>query len=221
MLRSGHIGKTMPSERRFKGWRRRMTRRGFAGVILAFVLGALSACSVVAGGGVAVALIGISALTTQCYDYLDVTVLDSNGRKTCAATVTASRAKSSEHFELESCFYTPLSDGHWTLRATLAGNADAVSELDVEHKDDCTRHTQSVELTLGASSVQRVPRFTSVPATPAVSSAPASSVFPPQVNAAPSASSATPLSGAAGAENSGAAGAPPIGVFPNQPEPSP
>ena len=65
-----------------------------------------------------------------------MTVLDAEGRKTCAATVTASNGKS--QFELASCYYTPLSDGRWTLRASLPGFPDAVSTVVVEHEHDCT-----------------------------------------------------------------------------------
>ncbi len=209
---------------------RRLTRRRFRGaiwfVILALVLNLLSGCTAVVGGGVVAVLVGISALTSHCYDYLDVTVLDAQGRKTCAATVTASRDKSSEHFELESCYYTPLSDGHWTLRASLPGSDDALSVVEVEHKDDCTRHVQSVELTLDVAGTPRAPApaISATIQTAPPTAATGSSVFP-QGNTPPSTPPSAPAASAAGgASNStppSAAGATSIGVFPNQTQPSP
>ncbi|MET0793529.1 MAG: hypothetical protein ABW061_18555, partial [Polyangiaceae bacterium] len=136
----------MLGDRRDLGWR---SRSAVWGMVLALLLSALSgACTVAVGGGAVAALVGIGVLSSHCYDYVDVTVFDVQGSKTCAATVTASRKDSSEHFELESCYYAPLSDGQWSLRATLPGRADAVSTVEVEHKDGCTRHVQSLELTL-------------------------------------------------------------------------
>jgi hypothetical protein len=194
---------------------------------LVSVLGALSACTAVAGGGVVAVLVGIGALTAHCYDYLDVTVFDAQGRKTCAATVTASRNKSSEQFELESCYYTPLSDGRWTLRASLPGTSDVETVVDVDHEKDCTRHVQSVELTLntGVPPARAVrPALAPTPAISATISAPApvaSGVFPqlvtpPTSTAAPS---ATPGAGAAAGAASDVApasgGASSLGVFPN------
>jgi hypothetical protein len=194
--------------------------RGLLACVL--LMPVLSACTVVAGGGVAVAVIAIGALTSHCYDYLDVSVFDAQGRKTCAATVTATNGGS--EFELQSCYYAPLSDGRWTLRASLPGMSDAMTTVEVEHKDDCTRHTQSVELSLGVPgaaprSVAPAPVNSVKPAPvapPAVngapaSSAPATSTVP--VPAAPPAlaTSAVPTSSAAPATSA----APPVGAFPN------
>jgi hypothetical protein len=203
----------------------RCSRNALWFVVLVPMLGTLSACTVVAGGGVVAALVGIGALTSHCYDYLDVTVFDAQGRKTCAATVTATRSSSAEHFELESCYYTPLSDGRWTLRASMPGSNDVQTIIDVDHKNDCARHVQSVELTLDA--VALPPRAAApAPAISATIVAPptvASSVFP-QATTPPPASLAAPSampassSGAAGASSNdapSAAGAPSVGVFPN------
>jgi hypothetical protein len=118
--------------------------RGVLAASLLFL--ATSACTAVAGGAAALGLIAVGALTSRCYDYLDVTVLDADGHKTCAATVTASNGKS--QLELTSCYYTPLTDGRWTLRASLPGLSDAVSKVEVDHAHDCIRHVQTVELTL-------------------------------------------------------------------------
>lgn len=213
----------MLADRRLTGQR----LRGAVGfVVLVFALNALSGCTVVAAGGVLAALVGISALTSHCYDYLDVTVLDAEGRKTCAATVTASRDQSSEHFELESCYYTPLSDGHWTLRASLPGNSDAVSAVEVEHKDDCTRHVQSVELTLNGAGTARAPApvfsATSQPPPPTAPTPPnALPQGPPLPSTAPAAPASAGAGGASNAAASSTAGAPSVGVFPNQPPSSP
>jgi hypothetical protein len=208
---------------------RRVVGRRFRGglwcLVLVSVLGALSACTAVAGGSIVAVLVGVGALTSHCYDYLDVTVFDAQGRKTCAATVTASRQKSSEQFELESCYYTPLSDGRWTLRASLPGSNDVETVVDVDHEKDCTRHVQSVELTLAA--VGSRPRAaTPAPATSGATATPApaaSSVFP-QLVTPPSVSTAAPSSmpdtnAAAGASSISVppvGGATSVGVFPNQ-----
>ena len=134
---------------------REMSGRGPVGNLKAVLFGVallflLNSCTAVVGAGAAAALIGIAALTHSCYDYVDVTVLDSTGRKTCAATVTATNGK--HQLELQSCYYSPLTDGTWTLRATQPGARDAVTTLVVEHRRDCTRSVQSVELTLRSAS---------------------------------------------------------------------
>jgi hypothetical protein len=213
-------------------------RRRFRGALgfaaLALALCASSACTAVVAGGVAVALVGVSALTSHCYDYLDVTVFDEHGRKTCAAKVTAHRNQSSESFELQSCYYAPLSDGHWTLRATLPGRHDVETVVEVDHKHDCTRHVQSAELTLEAlgakpENVGAKPTMAGPAPIPAVSAQipasalPASSASlpantPPSTSAAPP--SATPSSSTAPSAPSTvlptSGGATSIGVFPNQ-----
>ncbi|MEO6601764.1 MAG: hypothetical protein ABIQ16_17940 [Polyangiaceae bacterium] len=205
----------------------RRVRNALWFVVLVLVVGSLTACTVVASGGVIAAIVGIGALTSHCYDYLDVTVFDAQGRKTCAATVTASRNKSAEHFELESCYYAPLSDGLWTLRATMPGSKDVETVVDVEHKNDCTRHVQSVELTLDAGGLP--PRAGSASAISTTIAAPkpvASRVLPQAITPpppSPAAPSAMPASdGAAGASSdaASAAGSPPVGAFPNQTESS-
>ena len=196
------------------------SRRALWFVLL--VSSALGACTVVAGGGVVAVLAGVGVITSHCYDYLDVTVFDAQGRKTCAATVTASRNDSSEHFELESCYYTPLSDGRWTLRATLPGSTDVVTMVDVDHEKDCTRHVQSVELTLTSAGAAPKAPTPAISATIVAPAPVASSVFPQGVTPSSSnagAASVGPASDAA-AGASGSGGATSIGVFPNQSESS-
>ncbi len=77
--------------------RRGLAQGTLAASLLVFVT---SACTPLVGGAVLLGLVGVGVATSHCYDYLDVTVFDAEGRKTCAATVTAS--KGGEHFELDS-----------------------------------------------------------------------------------------------------------------------
>jgi len=167
----------------------------------------LSACTPLIGGAALLGVVSIAALTSRCYDYVDVTVLDADGRKTCAATVTASSGGSP--LELSSCYYTPLSDGRWTLRASLPGFPDALSTVEVDHAHDCTRHVQSVELTLNRAPV----------AQPVPSSAPANTsplpVTSPAPSAAPPSSAPAPALDPAAAGSANSAGAP-VGVFPDR-----
>jgi hypothetical protein len=116
---------------------------------LAGLLLTLNACTAAVGGGVVALVVAIGAATSHCYDYLDVRVVDGQGRKTCDARVVA--ANGGDQFELKSCYYAPLTDGHWTLRASLPGYPDAVSSVDVLHEHGCTRYVQSLELTLTQS----------------------------------------------------------------------
>jgi hypothetical protein len=186
-----------------------LARGAFSAAVLALTI---SACTPLWGGAALLGLVAIGTLTSPCYDYLDVTVLDADGRKTCAATVSARSGGS--QFELGSCYYTPLSDGRWTLRASLPGFPDAVSTVEVDHAHDCTRHVQSVELTLNrpGSSATRPLRPTppdlalpppvtpatpgQAPATPPAATPPASSSpSSPAAPTAPPASSATPSVG--------------------------
>jgi len=185
----------------------------------------LSACAPVVGGGVLVAVVAVGALTTHCYDYLDVSVFDAQGRKTCAATVTASNG--GDQFELKSCYYTPLTDGHWTIRANLPGFPDAVGSADVEHENDCTRHVQSMELTINP--VGAAPAATSpglgAPLLPAPPPAPPNgSAAPPGASAVavpPSPAPAAAASSVSPAPAPATSAAPSVGVFPDAAHPSP
>jgi len=183
----------------------------------------LSACTPVFGGIALLGVISVGALTSRCYDYVDVTVLDADGRKTCAARVTASKGKS--QFDFPSCYSAPLTDGQWTLRASLAGAADAVSNITVDHTHDCTRYVQSLELTLHrVDSASPRPAATSpavpVPVAPPAPSSPAATptttatagATPPPV-AAPSAPGAPPSTSPSVAPMPSAT--PPVGVFPD------
>lgn len=147
----------------------RSNNRGRAAVLRGafsalFLLAGLNACASVAGGAALLGAVGLAALTSRCYDYVDVTVLDAEGRKTCAATVTANNGKS--QFELPPCYNASLTDGRWTLRASLPGSRDATTTVVVDHEHDCTRYVQSVELTLNRADAptQTRPPF-SVPST--------------------------------------------------------
>lgn len=137
-------------------------------------------------------VVAIAALTSHCYDYLDLTVFDAQGRKTCAATVTAST--DGDHFELGSCYYAPLTDGVWTLRAALPGYKDATTTVPVEHAHDCARHVQSVELTMNP--LQPLASPGSAPAIRPDLAPPAAPVLPPAPPAPPVSPSALPSAGA-------------------------
>lgn len=186
----------MVSEARDK----RNLARGVLGASLLLLFTTACAPALV-GGGIIATAVGVAALTSHCYDYLDVTVRDAEGRRTCAATVTASAQ--GDQLELTSCYYAPLTDGRWTLRASLPGSVDAVSTVEVEHRSDCIRHVQSVELTLkrpGSAPVIPAPASASPPAAPPAPSPalpePASPAAPPPAPAPepPSSSSAAPVS---------------------------
>jgi hypothetical protein len=222
----------------FGGWRGKRYR---GTLTLALCLPLLSACAPAVGGGVLVTVVAIGALTSHCYDYLDVTVLDAQGRKTCDATVTASNG--SDEFELKSCYYAPLTDGRWTIRAHAPGFVDAVGNAQVEHADDCTRHVQSMELTLAAPGAE-LPRGAApalppappppgpTPPPPAAPPPPPAPSPPPIAPAPPAAPAPAPSPSAAPAPSatgpasppapSAPSAAPPVGVFPDQaPRPSP
>jgi hypothetical protein len=192
----------MPSDRRGL-WRQ--IRRTVLWAACAAFIPTLAACTAAAGGGVLLGVVAIAALTSHCYDYLDVTVFDGQGRKTCAATVTAKNG--GEHFELSSCYYAPLTDGVWTLSASLPGYPDATTTVPVEHANDCTRHVQSVELSLNTPGSAPASRAAVLPLAPpapppplAPATAPVSAPIPNPAPAAPPASSAVT----------------PVGVFPEQ-----
>ncbi|HEX2670255.1 MAG TPA: hypothetical protein VHM25_05255 [Polyangiaceae bacterium] len=195
--------------------------RGALGAVL--IVAGLNACTSIAGGAALLGAVGIAALTTRCYDYVDVTVLDADGRKTCAATVTASNGKS--QFELSSCYYASLTDGRWTLRASLAGTRDAQTTVVVDHEHDCTRYVQSAELTLNRADAAPTPASRPLPTPPAATSAPQ----PAPPHSAPSSSSQHPTPSAADSAPASSAAAPgsatpsgsatpPVGVFPDSPQ---
>lgn len=185
----------------------RWTRQVLAAGLL---VAGLSACTALAGGAAVLGAVSIGVLTSRCYDYVDVTVLDAEGRKTCAATVTAS--KGSSQFELPSCYYGALTDGLWTVRASLPGSGDATAQVQVDHTNDCTRYVQSLELTLkpkGAPTSLLAVR--PVPAAPTQApTAPSASTISPTQSAEPPASSAAPASAPPTSSVT-----PPVGVFPD------
>jgi hypothetical protein len=157
-----------------------------------------------------VGVVAIGALTSHCYDYLDVTVFDGQGRKTCAATVTAKNG--GDHFELSSCYYAPLTDGVWTLSASLPGYTDATTTVPVEHNNDCTRHVQSVELSLNAPGSAPASRASlSLPAQPPP---PPAQPPPPAASAAPATTTATPTPSAEPSAPPASSAVTPVGVFP-------
>lgn len=199
--------------------------RGFRGSLRQVFIGALltvglTACTPVAGGIALVGLVSLGVLTSRCYDYVDVTVLDAEGRKTCDAIVTAQKGKS--QLELTSCYYASLTDGRWTLRATLPGSSAAVTTINVEHPHDCTRSVQSVELTLHRAEAPRPTPLAPAPTPAQPPTAPPAAAPPP---IAPPSSSAPPTppttDGPAPSNPSPVSSAvPPVGVFPDAGGPS-
>lgn len=191
-----------------RGGLKRGVRAGLALSLLALLA---SACAPVFGGGALVVVVGLGALTSHCYDYLDVTVLDDQGRKTCAPVVTASNR--GDEFELKSCYYAPLSDGIWKIRARLPGFPDATSIVVVDHSNDCTRHVQSMELTLTppkAAAPMPVPAAPPPPPPPA------------PVITVPEPATAAPPAPPAPAPATSSSAAPAVGVFPDSaPSPAP
>jgi hypothetical protein len=161
--------------------------------VLVLLLGA-TGCTAAVGGGVLLAAVGTFALTSQCYDYLDVTVYDANGRKTCDAIVTAKSSAGSE-LELTSCYYTPLSNGNWTLRARLPGFPDVSSQVQVDNRKECIHHVQRIELSITAHAATAPNVSAPLPSTPPTSApvapdseasggAPPTNAFPDQGDAA-------------------------------------
>ena len=214
LARCGAIAGGMACENRGRG---RLARRA-AGTGLLLLL--VTACAPLVGGIALVGAVSIGALTTRCYDYIDVTVLDAEGRKTCAATVTASDGHS--EFNLESCYYAALTDGRWMLRASLAGAPVAVSTVVVDHTHDCTRYVQSVELTLAPPNSPR-----SRPAVPSVPSAMPSPVpaQPAPTSTAPSSPESAPVPATTDSSHPPSAppapsASPPVGAFPDSSETS-
>jgi hypothetical protein len=195
--------------------RRGRSRLAPGALVASLLVLSTTACTSLVGGAAFLGLVAVGALTSRCYDYLDVTVLDADGRKTCAATVTATNGKS--QLELTSCYYSPLTDGRWKLRARLAGFSDALSTVEVDHANDCTRHVQTVELTLhrpGAVPAPRrvVPAPAAVPLPPSATAPPAAVPIPPTLPEGPAAPSSTAPSSALPASS-----APPsVGVFPDR-----
>ncbi len=199
--------------------------RHIAGALaLTFLLPALGACAPVVGGGVLLAVVAIGAATTHCYDYADVTVYDPTGHRTCAATVTAKSG--GDEFELKSCYYAPLTDGVWTIRASLPGLPEAKTTVQVDHANDCTRHVQSMELTINAgSSAAPAPALPPPLPPPPASPAPLAPVAPPApdqpASPAPVPSGVAPAPTTAAPAPAAPTGAPPaqppVGVFPEAP----
>ncbi|MEI9948595.1 MAG: hypothetical protein WDO74_06320 [Pseudomonadota bacterium] len=147
-----------------------------------------------------------------------MTVLDADGRKTCAATVTVSNNGGGQ-FELTSCYYAALTDGRWTLRASLPGFADAVSTVEVDHAHDCIRHVQTVQLTLNRTGARLAPKPVLSPP-PAVAlpplatpPAPAPAPAPATTSTVPEAAPAAP--GSAAPPSAASSVTPPVGVFPD------
>ncbi|HEY6079228.1 MAG TPA: hypothetical protein VIW29_10520 [Polyangiaceae bacterium] len=161
-----------------------------AGAVLALTTGCAMGVGAAAGGALLVA--GI--LSYECYDYVTITVIDeATGDKTCAAKVTVTEDGSEQ--ELGSCYYAPLTEGHWTVRAALPGRPAVTTSVDVTDSKGCQPSVSTILLTIpapGATSgprrlVPAGPASPAPPASPATAPAPAAPPAPtPEVPSAPS-----------------------------------
>jgi hypothetical protein len=178
------------------GRARRLTRCAVRLVALSGLALTLTSCASAIGVVAVVGVVGVGLLTHKCYDYLDVTVYDSTGRTTCNAEVLAEQNGDSVH--LTSCYYTPLGDGTWTLRARYPGMPDVTSTVIVDHSSGCVGHVQSATLTLAAPIPRVLPAPSSYelppppPPPPAQAAPPLRSVSPPPAAPAPTAPGTAP-----------------------------
>lgn len=159
-------------------------------VRLASILGLtllLPNCTSVVGLGIVAGVTGAAVLASDCSDFIDITVRDVSGSRTCEATVTATR--NDEQEQIMPCYHARLGDGAWQIRASLPGRADAVTALTIKREGKCGRTVQSVELwlqPLGYAPVVATPLAPSAPP-----SLPAPPPAPPATQSAPTASPST------------------------------
>jgi hypothetical protein len=187
------------------------TRARLATILSLAVL--LPSCTSAIGVGVVVVATGAAVLAADCSDFIDITVRDVSGGRTCDATVTA--IKGDERVEIQPCYHARLGEGVWQIQASLPGRAAAMTTLKLERGEECGRTVQSIELWL--QPVGYVPSPPSAPPTvappptappppaalpppppapsaapPPTSTAPAPAQPPPPPPAAPTPSAAPP-----------------------------
>jgi hypothetical protein len=114
----------------------------------ALLLISCSGCSVAIGAATGLVLIGVGALTSGCYDHVEVGVRDARGVPLCDAEVIA--VQGDDEVELTPCFSTALSAGNWQIQARY-GQATAVSQLSIPEERECGRTVYRIELTLAAA----------------------------------------------------------------------
>jgi hypothetical protein len=107
----------------------------------------LTGCASLAGAGVAAGLVVLGVVTHECYEYVDIKVIDgSTGNKICDAEVTAERDGDVD--TLGSCYHASLTEGRWNLTATLPGRPPAKTSLVVAESESCEPVVATVVLTI-------------------------------------------------------------------------
>ena len=155
----------------------------------------ITSCNAVVGAGAVVVLGGVGFLASQCYDRVQVRVIDpATGSSTCDAEVSVASADGSER-RVRPCYNTALTEGTWRIIARQPGYVAASSEVTVaEREGACPHYTHSVQLTLrreGEPATAPIARSRSAPPAPAPSSptsdleSPPARVVPPPIPGVP------------------------------------
>jgi hypothetical protein len=155
-----------------------MRRRARLATILTLAV-LLPSCTSAIGVGVVVVATGAAVLAADCSDFIDITVRDVSGGRTCDATVIA--VKGDEQVEILPCYHARLGEGVWQIRASLPGRADAMTTLKLERGEQCGRTVQSIELWLQPPGYTPSPPF----APPSVAPPPPPPVAPPPATLPP------------------------------------
>jgi hypothetical protein len=109
----------------------------------------LTSCNALVGAGAVVVLGGVGVLASQCYDRVQVRVIDpATGGSTCDADVSVADADGSER-SVRPCYNTALTEGHWRIIARRPGYVPASSEITIAERDGaCPHYVHSVQLTM-------------------------------------------------------------------------
>lgn len=109
----------------------------------------LTSCNAIVGAGAVVVLGGVGVLASQCYDRVQVRVIDpATGSSTCDADVTVADADGSER-SVRPCYNTALTEGQWRIIARRPGYVQATSEITIAERDGaCPHYVHSVQLTM-------------------------------------------------------------------------
>ena len=109
----------------------------------------LISCNAVVGASAVVVLGGVGFLASQCYDRVQVRVIDpATGGTTCDAEVTVADAEGSER-SVRPCYNTALTEGSWRIIARRPGYVPASSEITIaEREGACPHYVHSVQLTM-------------------------------------------------------------------------
>jgi hypothetical protein len=109
----------------------------------------LISCNALVGAGAVVVLGGVGVLASQCYDRVQVRVIDpATGGTTCDADVTVADVDGSER-GVRPCYNTALTEGRWRIIARRPGYVPATSEISIAERDGaCPHYVHSVQLTM-------------------------------------------------------------------------